>query len=157
MKQDVDLDVEGSLIDDWEIGFVGPVNLTKEGETAFASILNNEVAVCGDHAIIEIADMMQNRIALKLFKYAAGFCTIETYDKLFRIEMTTAQAIRKAMTQFKKDLPDADIRTIKLLEGSGNGNEGVWENLTIGIEYAVNGDYTRSDKFPYQVTVFAHE
>lgn len=71
--------------------------------------------------------------------------------------MTTAQGIRKAMTQLKKDLPDADIRTIKLLEGSGNGNEGAWENLTIGIEYAVNGDYTRSDKFPYQVTVFAHE
>lgn len=84
LKQDVDLDVESSLTDDWAIGFVGPVNLTEAGKEEFAPILDNEVTVYGGEAIIEVADTKQDRIAQKLFVYAAGFCSCETYDNLFK-------------------------------------------------------------------------
>lgn len=67
--------------------------------------------------------------------------------------MTIAQAIKKAMKNFRKDIPKGSIRTIRLLSGSGTGES--WSKLTIGIEYAINGDYTQSDKNPYCVTVCA--
>lgn len=64
--------------------------------------------------------------------------------------MTSAKAISKAMALFKK-AKVGDIRTISLMEGSGNGDK--WVQLTIHIEYAVNGDYTESDKNPFKVNV----
>lgn len=84
LKQDADLDVESSLTDDWAMGFVGPVNLTEEVEATFASILDNEVTEHGCVAVIEVADEKQDKLAYKLFKCAAGYCTCETYDKLFK-------------------------------------------------------------------------
>lgn len=64
---------------------------------------------------------------------------------------TTAQGIRAAITAFRKNVPHGDIRTILLMEGSGS--EGKWSRLAIRIEYAVNGDYTESDKAPVQIDI----
>ena len=85
LKKDVDLDVESTLTDDWGIGFVGPVNLSEEGEAKFAPILDNEVTVFGNNkALVEVADEAQDKLTRILFRYAAGFCTCETYDELFK-------------------------------------------------------------------------
>lgn len=64
--------------------------------------------------------------------------------------MTTAKAINKAMAVFNK-AKVGDIRTIALMEGCGSGSK--WTRLTIRIGYAVNGDYSESDRNPFEVNV----
>lgn len=64
--------------------------------------------------------------------------------------MTVAKAIAKAMALFDKD-KRGDIRTVSLQEGSGSGKN--WTRLLMRIEYAIDGDYTESDKTPYYVSV----
>lgn len=64
--------------------------------------------------------------------------------------MTTKKAITKAMAVFEKK-GSGDIRKVSLMEGSGTN--GKWSQLTIQIEYAVNGDYTESDNHPFMVNV----
>ena len=64
--------------------------------------------------------------------------------------MTTAKAINNAMALFEKE-GRGDIRTVNLMEGSGAN--GKWTQLTIQIGYAIDGDYTESDKNPYMVNV----
>lgn len=68
--------------------------------------------------------------------------------------MTIRKAISKAMTVFNKECK-GEIRTIALQEGSGNGDK--WSQLLIRIGYAVNGDYTESDKRPFEVNVYESE
>lgn len=64
--------------------------------------------------------------------------------------MTTARAINKAMALFNREKV-GDIRTVSLMEGSGSGSK--WTQLTIRIGYSKNGDYTESDKNPFEVNV----
>lgn len=64
--------------------------------------------------------------------------------------MTGTKAISKAMAVFKKE-GKGDIRTVALMEGSGSGDE--WTQVIVHIGYAVNGDYTESDKTPFEVNV----
>lgn len=68
--------------------------------------------------------------------------------------MTGAKAINKAMAVFNK-AKVGDIRSIELMEGSGSGDK--WVQITIRIGYSVNGDYTESDKNPFEVTVTERE
>lgn len=65
--------------------------------------------------------------------------------------MTGTQAIKKALDVFNK-AKKGDIRTVALLEGSGCGD--MWQALRIQIGYAINGDYTESDKHPFIVSVY---
>lgn len=64
--------------------------------------------------------------------------------------MTGAQAINKAMAVFNK-AKIGDIRTVMLMEGTGSGDK--WKQVTIRIEYAINGDYTESDRNPFEAKV----
>ena len=64
--------------------------------------------------------------------------------------MTGIKAIKEAMKVFKK-AHVGDIRTISLMEGSGSGDK--WSSVTIQIGYAVNGDYSESDRAPFVVKV----
>lgn len=64
--------------------------------------------------------------------------------------MTGAKAISKAMAVFKKE-GKGDIRTVALMEGSGSGDE--WSQIVIRIGYAINGDYSESDRNPFEVNV----
>ena len=68
--------------------------------------------------------------------------------------MKTSQAITKAMDVFNKE-GKGDIRTVAIMEGSGNN--GKWTQLTIQIGYAIDGDYAESDKNPFEVNVFESE
>lgn len=69
--------------------------------------------------------------------------------------MTTAQAINAAMKVFNKENKTGDIRTVALQEGSGAN--GRWEHLRIRIGYAIDGDYTESDKNPFEVNVYKND
>ena len=54
------------------------------------------------------------------------------------------------MAVFKK-AKLGDIRTVELMEGSGSGDK--WVQVAVRIGYSVNGDYTESDKNPFEVNV----
>lgn len=69
--------------------------------------------------------------------------------------MTTAQAINTAMKVFNKENKTVDIRTVALQEGSGAN--GRWNHLRIRIGYAIEGDYTESDKSPFEVNVYKND
>lgn len=71
--------------------------------------------------------------------------------------MKISKAINAAMKEFDKANKEGDreIRTIALQEGWGH--EDSYRSLTIKIEYAINGDYTESDKKPFIVTVYDND
>ena len=68
--------------------------------------------------------------------------------------MTISTEINKAMAIFNKE-GKGEIRTVDLQEGSGNGDN--WSQLLIRIGYAIDGDYTESDKRPFEVNVYESE
>lgn len=84
LKEAFDVDISSGLTSDWIIAFVGPVELTTDGITKFASILDNEVCIldCSE-AKIEIADENQDELAKELFYSLAGYCSCSYYDKFF--------------------------------------------------------------------------
>lgn len=71
--------------------------------------------------------------------------------------ITIESAIKKAIRFFevqkaKGELDErAEIRSIYLQEGSGSGR--LWTDLSIRIEYAIDGNYETSDKTPYVVNI----
>ncbi len=67
---------------------------------------------------------------------------------------TVQKAISEAVKVFMK-AKIGKLSAVKLLEGSGNGN--VWEDLTIRIEYSIDGDYTQSDNEWFVVNVYRGE
>lgn len=64
--------------------------------------------------------------------------------------MKISQAIMKAMKVFEKE-QHGEIRNVLLQEGYGRDN--IYSNILLRIEYAVDGDYSESDKTPYLVRV----
>lgn len=84
LKQNIDVDFESCLTDDWAMAYVGPATLTEEGAAKFAPILDKEVYfIDNDHAQVVVETEEEDNLARELFYYAAGYCTCETYDKLF--------------------------------------------------------------------------
>lgn len=71
--------------------------------------------------------------------------------------MKISRAINAAMKEFDKanKKGDREIRTIALQEGWGH--EDSYRDLTIKIEYAINGDYAESDSNPFIVTVYDND
>lgn len=84
LNEGFDVDVEGSLTDDWCIAFIGPLKLKKDARAKFAAILDNEVHFHGlARAEIEIDDEEQDELAKELFYAAAGFCSRSDFQKYF--------------------------------------------------------------------------
>ncbi len=72
--------------------------------------------------------------------------------------MTLGQAMQKAIKHFEREAkkrPGAEIRNVKSYEMSGRGNS--VESATFKIDYAIDGDYTQSDKYPYLIHVFQRD
>lgn len=72
--------------------------------------------------------------------------------------MTLGQAMQKAIRLFEhnaKKIPGAEIRGVFACEMSGHGN--TVESATLRIHYAINGDYTQSDKHPYLIHVYLRD
>lgn len=85
LKQDIDVDFESYFTDDWAMAYVGPTALTEEGEALFAAILDKEVDfIDGSHAQLMVDTEEEDKLAQTFFFFSAGYCTCETYDKLFK-------------------------------------------------------------------------
>ncbi len=65
--------------------------------------------------------------------------------------MTIAKAISKAMTVFDKAKSEGSIRVVELWECSGRGKKVTDADIRIG--YAIDGDYSESDRNPFVVRV----
>lgn len=87
IKQDIDIDVYDSVCEDLGIAFVGPIELTDEGKSRFNDIMNVEVDIRDDVAIV-VLDSEDWELKLDdccaLFNGAAGYCSSATYDKWFK-------------------------------------------------------------------------
>lgn len=85
LKCNTDVDFESYFTDDWAMAYVGPTALTEEGETRFAAILDKDVNfIDKDHAQLMVNTDEEDELARKFFRCAAGYCTCETYDELFK-------------------------------------------------------------------------
>ena len=84
LEESFDVDIEGTLTDDWVIAFIGPVKLTDEGKMKFAAILNNKVHLHGlCRAEIEVENEEEDELAQTFFYTAAGYCNYTDYQKYF--------------------------------------------------------------------------
>ena len=96
IEQEIDVDVYDDVCDDIGIGFVGPVDLTEQGKEHFAEVLEYAVKVhdCNGYlqAKIYVDDGTEDgwkkrlRKAKEFFRAAAGYCSVEDYEKWFKEE-----------------------------------------------------------------------
>ena len=89
LKQEIDIDVYDDVCDELAIAFCGPVELTDEGEEVFADVLDYEITLHNDVAIVGVDDddgIWQKKLkkAKKLFYGMAGYCSIDNYRLWFK-------------------------------------------------------------------------
>lgn len=84
LKKKIDINIKSFLTNKWIIRFAGPVELTKEGEVNYVSILDNEVHLKGPYeAEIEVDDEERDELVEALFYTAAGYCNFFDYRKYY--------------------------------------------------------------------------
>ena len=89
IKQEVDIDVLDDICEELYIAFVGPLDLTDEGEMYFADVLGMEIEVRDDIAVVHInKNHWRERLskAKEFFEAAAGYCANDDYEKWFKDE-----------------------------------------------------------------------
>ena len=98
IAMDIDIDVFDNVCEDLAIAFIGPMELTAEGEKKFKEvmgytfeILHAEETWSGlPHCVIDVDDPDEKVCARKMrkakefFEAAAGFCPADDYDKWFK-------------------------------------------------------------------------
>lgn len=84
LTKDIDIDVYDDYDETIRIAFCGPMGLTDEGNKKFGDILDTEVKIYGDCAVICVNDdIMKLNKLYKLFVSLAGYCSNEDYIKWF--------------------------------------------------------------------------
>lgn len=88
IQQDIDIDVYDDVCEELGIAFCGPLELTEHGAQKFAEVLNYEVQLHNDCAIVCVdapEGEWQRRLrkAKKFFYAAAGYCAEEDYNNWF--------------------------------------------------------------------------
>lgn len=88
IAQEIDIDVYDNVCEELGIAFCGPMTLTPDGQAKFEEVLDYEVELRDDCAIVKIDspdDKWKHRLRLvkEFFESAAGYCTCEEYDKWF--------------------------------------------------------------------------
>lgn len=84
IKEDIDIDVCDDYDESCYVAFCGAVKLTEEGEKEFADVLDFNIRIYSDIAIIENVDNDEQVGKLaKLFGGMAGYCSVDDYDKWF--------------------------------------------------------------------------
>nr|DAF05466.1 MAG TPA: hypothetical protein [Caudoviricetes sp.] len=81
-----DIDVYGDYTDELAIAYCG-AQLTPAGEKEFADILSLSVAIEKSpfpSATVHIENARQERLVKRLFIWAAGYCSQNTFDKFFK-------------------------------------------------------------------------
>ena len=95
IQMEIDIDVYDDVCEDLSIAFVGPCELTEEGENEFADIMDYEVDINPSSygglpaAIVKVDDpdeaVWTDRLAKakRFFDSFAGYCPIDDFDKWF--------------------------------------------------------------------------
>lgn len=90
LGQSVCMDVYDNVCEELAIAFDGPQKLTEEGKNHFAEVLEYEVKIhyngSDTVAIVDVdGEDWEDRLekAKELFYGAAGYCSVEDYDKWF--------------------------------------------------------------------------
>ena len=94
LKQEIDIDVYDDVCEELGIAFCGPLELTEEGKKHFREALGLEVTFrtgtwCGDIALVHVDDEDEKvwkrrlRKAKELFESAAGYCTVDEFNRWF--------------------------------------------------------------------------
>ena len=90
LKLDVDADITDDVVEELGIAFVGPVELTEQGEEYFHDILDLEVEKWDENNYVLCLDSTGEkwekylRKANQLFYGLAGYCSVQFYDKMFK-------------------------------------------------------------------------
>ena len=85
MAMDVDIDVYDDYDESLGIAYCGPMALTDEGEKEFGRVMDLEVTIPYDVAIVHVNDDEELLdIAVRLFCSLAGYCTADEYDRWFK-------------------------------------------------------------------------
>lgn len=88
IQQETDIDVVDNVCEELYIAFCGPVQLTPEGEERFAEVLDYDIEIFEDIAVVDVDgpdDEWEDRLrkAKKLFYAMAGYCSVDDYRKWF--------------------------------------------------------------------------
>lgn len=90
LSMDVDIDVYDDVCEALAIAFCGPQELTPEGEAQFSEVMDYDVEIYGDHAVVCVDDddprvwQRKLRNAKGFFEAAAGYCDADEYDEWFK-------------------------------------------------------------------------
>lgn len=88
ITQDIDIDVYDDVCEELAIAFCGPLELTECGKQKFAEVLDYELQLNDDCAIVCVdapEGEWQRRLrkAKQFFNAAAGYCSSDDYDNWF--------------------------------------------------------------------------
>jgi hypothetical protein len=83
-----DIDVYDDVCEELAIAYCGGYKLTKEGEKEFKEVLEYDILVDDDVAIVHVDDeegIWQKKLknAKRFFYAAAGYCDCDDYDRWF--------------------------------------------------------------------------
>ena len=83
-----DIDVYDDVCEELGIAYCGGYKLTKEGEKEFKEVLEYDILVDDDVAIVHVDDeegIWQKKLknAKRFFYAAAGYCNCDDYDRWF--------------------------------------------------------------------------
>ena len=93
IAQEIDIDICDNVIDDYYCAFVGPQELTEEGEKKFSDVLDMEIEwkEGDDIAIVQLPEhgdewKKPRKEAKNFFAAVAGYCAYEDWNKWFKEE-----------------------------------------------------------------------
>lgn len=98
LNMEIDIDVYDDVCEELGIAFCGPLGLTDEGKNQFSEVMDYEVQIGNDCAIVCIDDAEDKvwkhklRLAKEFFESAAGYCDADDYDRWFSDEPIKEQA-----------------------------------------------------------------
>lgn len=89
ISQPVCIDVYDDVCEELAIAFDGPMALTDCGRKEFSDVLEYEITLHGDYAIVHVDDddekVWEHRLAraIAFFHAMAGYCSVTDYDRWF--------------------------------------------------------------------------
>lgn len=92
IEQEIDIDVYDDVCEELGIAFCGPLYLTEQGKEKFADVLDYEIQIGNECAIVCIDDaedkVWKNRLKLakEFFYAAAGYCDDDDWNVWFSDE-----------------------------------------------------------------------
>lgn len=89
ISQEIDIDVYDDVCEELGIAFCGPMALTAAGEAEFAEVMDYEISITNDYAIVHVdapEGVWQKKLkkAKRFFNSAAGYCADVDYKNWFK-------------------------------------------------------------------------